>query len=74
MSDAERFDALQDAGRQAPAVCTLCGRDTEGACAGPCCDACELEQTTEAARLAESEWLEKWGADEADDNGEEAAE
>ena len=71
MNDAERFDALQDAGREPPAVCQLCGRDTEGQCAGPCSAACEEEQRHADMRRDLEEWLEKWGAGE---NEEEAAE
>lgn len=63
MTDAERYDALLDAGREPARECSLCGRETALKGFGPCSEACEGECRLRAARLAEAEWVDKWIGD-----------
>ncbi len=68
MTDADRYEALMEAGRQRPGVCRLCERDTEGDLDGPCCEACEREDYARQRAEDARDWLEKWGANEEADH------
>lgn len=56
MTDAERYDALLDAGREPPTECPICTGDRDAAPCSEDCDriikVCEAERQVETCRMA----------------------